>query len=153
MRELFFEAVGDKTTLNEVYREVVRILRRVRSPNGRLGYVAGIITTDGPEYIDRNFRILETYTKELQSLSPFPVFSATEIFHPNHRDYLESVFVPDDFYKFWRSILSSGHVTDVFFAPRWNESAGALDEHIIAKTIGLSVHYLDPINFDQHAEI
>lgn len=141
--------------MDEVYREVESILRRVRRGGAdRLGYVAGIINSDGPEHAERNFRNLEFYTKILQGRTSFPIFSATEIFHAELLQRLRArEHIGDEFIKFWRSVLSSGHVTDVFFTPRWDESAGALDEHEIAKITGLSVHYLGPINFDQHAEI
>lgn len=44
--------------------------------------------------------------------------------------------------SFWRKILKSGHVTDIFMTPRWEKSKGATDEHKTAKEIGLKIHYI-----------
>lgn len=45
--------------------------------------------------------------------------------------------------KFWRDILESGHVTDIFMTPRWEQSKGAIDEHEAAKQLGIKIHYMN----------
>jgi hypothetical protein len=47
------------------------------------------------------------------------------------------------FQNFWRGILGSGHVTDIFLTPRWKESRGATDEFQTATTLGIEVHDLE----------
>lgn len=145
MKELFFEVVADKETLEEIYAEVVDIFRSInRGKSGRIGYVSGIIGSDGPEHVDRNFERLAAYTQHLKKLHEFPVFSATEIFTPLLLDSLrQNGASGDHFITFWRSVLGSGHVTDVFLTPRWQASVGANDEYEIARKLGLRLHYVD----------
>lgn len=77
MKDRLFEHVNGATTLDEVRFAVVRALAEVKTERGtdRIGYVSGIITSDGREHIERNMQRLATHTELLRASHPFPVFS------------------------------------------------------------------------------
>ena len=152
MRELIFEAVSEAETLNDVYKGLIAVLNQInRSRNLRIGYVAGIITSEGQERAESNFQRLAKYTEFLRFRHDIPMVSASEIFRSDildrgkqgHPGYEQA-----DFLRFWRSILACGHITDVFFTPRWEESFGARDEYDIAKSLNLRIHFVEETNLD-----
>ena len=143
MHDLFWPALAEAEGLAEIKNVVVDILAHVRRGSGRLGYVAGIIGSDGEERIERNFKILEKHTFFVKEKHGIPVVSASEVFFQELLSRVLSRGVSrDDFELFWRSILASGHVTDMFMTPRWEQSRGARDEHDTAKKLGIRIHYL-----------
>ncbi len=114
----------------------------------RIGYVAGIITSDGPEYFQANRKRLADYVKKLRKIHKFPMFSAIDVFSSEVYERLKEWKLPFaeremKVRSFWRKILKSGHVTDIFMTPRWEKSKGASDEHRTAKKIGLKIHYIE----------
>ncbi|MEK9181108.1 MAG: DUF4406 domain-containing protein, partial [Patescibacteria group bacterium] len=140
MHDLLWPALAESENLAEIKNIVVDILSRVRRGGGRLGYVAGIIMSDGAEHMERNFKILEEHTFSVKEKHEIPVVSASEVFFPELLSRVLGKGVSrDDFELFWRSILASGHVTDMFMAPRWEQSRGARDEHDTAKKLGIRI--------------
>lgn len=143
MQDLIAEAISRAENLEQIYREVVSLLATINRHRGRVGYVAGIITSDGAQHIDRNLRLLSNHTQTLDAQHNFPIISAPLIFDKFLIARLEGQGAKnEDFMHFWRSILASGHITDIFFTPRWQESAGAQDEFETAKRLGLRIHYI-----------
>ena len=112
----------------------------------RIGYVSGIISSDGPDKIQENIERLKRFTDTVRSAYQFPVFSATDIFTDEiyQRCSKDRPLLNADFIQFWRNLLEAGLVTDVFMTPRWEESEGATDEHSIAEQEGLNIHYINP---------
>jgi len=89
-------------------------------------------------------RILREHTEKIRKEKDFPIFSATDVMALETLIQIKAhKLVVKDFIKFWREILESGHVTDIFMTPRWNKSFGATDEHETAKKLGIKIHYLD----------
>lgn len=150
MKEKLDFASMNKVDLPNIRDKVLDTLSTIReeSQDKRLGYVSGIITSDGAAQIDRNLGILEDHTNRLRTLYPFPIFSATSIFDKRILDdlfemSLNPVARETSFYQFWREILKLGHVTDVFMTPRWERSKGALDELLTAYQGRMTVHFID----------
>lgn len=144
MKESLRTAVATCTSLDQIRECVVPVL--IGSGSDRLGYVAGMITSDGPEHIARNVERLALFTKTLRGMHAFPVFSATDIFNQAVYARLRvDLFRPEareaEFKEFWRSILKQGQVTDIFMTPRWELSEGATDEHQTAQRLGLAIHF------------
>lgn len=150
MHEIDFLVISQSTDLVEAHAGAIEVVRTLKelSPDGRVGYAAGIVASDGPEHIERNVLLLAEYANRLRKAHPFPIFSAVDVFGVTG---LWDRFVPmfvrgeitdDDFKKFWRGILGSGYVTDVFMTPRWEFSNGARDEHETATACGIRIHYL-----------
>lgn len=139
------------TSLLHVEKELVKLFKTTSKQAGggitRIGYVAGIITSDGPGYFVANRKRLADYVRKLRKIHKFPMFSAVDVFSSEVYERLEEWKLPSSereakVRSFWRKILKSGHVTDVFMTPRWEKSKGALDEHKTAKKIGLRTHYI-----------
>lgn len=142
-------ALKNVTTLLDVKKELVKLFEITRKQKSilKIGYVAGIINTDGSEYIEINRKKLANHTKQLRTLHGFPIFSAIDVFSTEvYNRLLEQELSFEErekiFRGFWREILKSGHVTDIFMTPRWEKSKGATDEHKIARKVGLTVHYI-----------
>lgn len=131
--------------IDQVIEGVVGVLRAIKRKTRakKVGYVAGIITSDGPEYIARNIQKLEEYTERIGDEIDFPVFSAADVFSKDLLDRLHARSLPaQTWFDFWRAILGSGEVTDIFMTPRWKDSLGARDEHETAQKLGIAIHYL-----------
>lgn len=110
--------------------------------------MAGILTSDGAEYFEINRKRLADYVKKLRKIHKFPIFSAVDVFSSEVYERLKEWRLPFNerevkVRSFWRKILKSGHVTDVFMTPRFEKSKGAQDEHKTAKEFGLKIHYLE----------
>lgn len=148
MKQHFADALASVETLAQAREQVIATLERVKADTHQhLGFVSGIISSDGDEYIERNIQRLSVYTQQVRSQQPFPIFSATDVFTPEIFERLAEMRLSrqqreTQFVDFWRAILASGHVTHVFFAPRWEQSAGATDEHETAKRLGLTITYV-----------
>lgn len=149
MRNEIQNAIEGLTKLENVFKKVNNLLSDIRkkSTGKRLGYVAGIITSDGKEHMQRNIDILANHTERIKEKYGFPIFSAVDIFgngvYQRLDDFNQEELLREKlFLEFWRKILSSGHITDIFMTPRWNESKGAIDEHKTAKKLGLKIHYI-----------
>lgn len=148
MKDQIRAVLGSANTLLEV-RDSLLTLFRIFKNNGyrQMGYVSGIITSDGPEFVERNIERLAYFTEELRGYKNFPIFSATDVFSQKLFERLDEMTLEtnsreEKFIRFWRDILESGFITDIFMTPRWEESKGAKDEYKTAKRLGLKIHLL-----------
>lgn len=147
MKDVIAGALAKATTLREVKELLVPLLEKTYKKEKRIGYVSGIIFSDGPLHVKRNIQALSDYTDFLRSKHSFSIFSPVDVFYGGLFSNLkESSFPPSArrivFISFWRDILTSGFVTDIFMTPRWQQSEGATDEHNIAKEKGITIHYV-----------
>ena len=135
------EAIQQANALEEVQAAIGNVLQELSG--GRIGYVSGIVTSDGIEKIEENLQRLKGFSKALREKYGFPIFSPSDVFP---KDVLgrvqENGATNESFVQFWRAILNSGYITDIFMTPRWENSHGATDEHQVAQKIGLRIHYL-----------
>lgn len=151
MKELLTRAVSTVTTLDETKKAVVSTLTIVKRNHPKIGYVSGVVSSDGEEYIARNKQILATYTLQISQINNIPTFSTVDIFSTSlvKRLNLLSLQVElreNKLRQFWKEILSLGLVTDVYMTPRWERSKGAQLEYQSAKKHGLTIHYVaEPI--------
>jgi hypothetical protein len=151
MKKKFAEVTVGATNLGHVRDAVVALFERVRKETGatRLGYVAGIIGSDGEDKVAANRRILQEHTDRIRATTDYPVFSAAEIFeNPDLWERLEEIrwSTPERrkaFIAFWREVLELGKVTDVFMTPRWEQSEGATDEYNTAQRLGIQIHIVE----------
>ncbi|OGH10799.1 MAG: hypothetical protein A3B38_03805 [Candidatus Levybacteria bacterium RIFCSPLOWO2_01_FULL_36_13] len=150
MKKEFAEVTVKATTLGHVLDAVISLFEKTRKETGdsRIGYVAGIIGSDGENRVDENRKILDRHTQRIRTEYDFPIFSATDIFeNPDLWYRLEEIRLerPERrmaFLHFWREVLELGKVTDIFMTPRWEKSEGASDEHETAKRLGIKIHYV-----------
>ena len=123
---------------------ITALKTRREAGHPRLGFVAGIISSDGPEHIDENFAGLDAFTSRIKSVVDYPLLSAPWAFTVEQFARLEAKSRGPDFWEpFWGRILRSMHVTHMFFTPRWTASRGARYEHQVAQELGLVVHYVE----------
>jgi hypothetical protein len=153
MQKVDFEPkVSHAVTLDEIQPAAIAHLRELKEqdPHHKLAYVSGIISSDGPEYLDSNMEKLRKHTEQLRSAHVMPVFSATDIFTDAVNRRINSTEIPvQDWLGFWEDILTKAGVTDIYMTPRWEHSTGAQDELRVARELGLTIHYLsEPLDTD-----
>lgn len=119
-----------ESTLQEIKRS---------APGGRIGYVAGKISSDGLERLEENRRILSEKTEKFRQSYDFPIFCANDIITPEFVERNGHEGTP--YIAFWRKVLQSGLVTDVIMTLGWKSSVGATDEHTTAKINELNIIY------------
>ncbi len=149
MKNEIRNATNNSTSLSEIKVGLIDVLARFKENHHekRLGYVSGIITSDGIENVERNMQALEDHTEELRKKHDFPIFSATDLFDNHVFEIIDAYNIPtQEWLKFWREVLESGTITDVFMTPRWENSKGATDEYSVAKSLGLRIHFKDKKN-------
>lgn len=114
-KELIKKETETACTLSEVRDAIVSDIMKIKDddPHMRIGYISGIITSDGPGRIPANIARLATYTEYIQRCHDFPVFSASDIFSEELLGRLEANgFKAEDYIKFWREILECRHVIE-----------------------------------------
>lgn len=144
-----YQEIRHSTSLKHVRLGLVRIIKAINenSTEQRLGFVAGIITSDGDENMPKNIERLKQYAKEVRGMYDFPIFSSVDVFGNGIYDQIEeSKFERElreyHFVEFWRMILETGHITDIFMTPRWEKSKGAKVEYTIAKKLKIKIHFI-----------
>lgn len=147
MKDRIIPAMVSASSLQEVHLSLLEVFGAVKThPEGRIGYVSGVITSDGPAQIEANLAKLARYTDRLRTMHNFPIFSATDIFTDDLYDRIKAASIlTKDWLLFWRGVLSSGHVTDIFMTPGWERSHGAMDEHTVARELGLKIHLVSTL--------
>ncbi len=137
-------------TVTQIREALLEILKKIQenNPNAIIGYVAGCITSDGPEYVNKNIAKLEAYAHYLRNKFGPHIFSAKEIFSDEDQKAIteEGEKAQFEMRRFWRDVQLSGNITDVFMIPGWERSKGARDEHNAAKERGdITIHYVDKV--------
>jgi len=128
--------------LNSLKTTLLSTIKEFRGNQEKLGYVAGMIASDGRDKIWENIRALDDFAEQLRKANSFPIFSAVDVFSEDVYGAINLESLPDaDFKIFWRDVLGSGYVTDIFMGPRWEDSEGAKDEHEFSKSAGILIHY------------
>lgn len=135
---------SDASSLDDVLQGAIQAIENIQaSGTGRLGYVAGIISSDGPECVEENMVRLRGYTERLREEHGFPMISAAYVFQSElFQRIMQSPPATEEWIAFWRQILSCGRVTDLFMTPRWEESYGSRDEHELGKKLGIRIYYI-----------
>ena len=108
-------ALKNSKTLHHVKHDLIKLFKSAKAKHGieKIGYVAGIITSDGEEYFEKNRKRLANYAEKLRKIHKFPMFSAIDVFSSEIYERLEEWKLP--FSKrevkarsFWRKILKAG---------------------------------------------
>ncbi len=136
--------------VDEVRAAVLTLLKEMREVRkfDRIGFVSGIIFSEGIQFKKRNLNRLSAYTQKLQKTNEYPIFSAVDIFYNGLFERLPESKLPEIkrrpiFFAFWKNIMESGYITDLFMTPRWEKSQGARDEIDKGKKIGMTIHYVE----------
>ncbi len=143
MRERIKNAIQKATTLQQLEDLLIKELNKIKKETGHSWqYVSGIITSDGPDKVVENSRILDEHTRRIESMYGLPTLSATVVFDDLIFAQINADKIPyNNWLLFWRKILKSGVFETIHMTPRWEKSTGAKDELETAKELGLTVIY------------
>ncbi|MGH8165307.1 MAG: hypothetical protein ACREP1_13325 [Rhodanobacteraceae bacterium] len=134
------EALSGAPSLDAVLADTLDLLALVRADVARLGLVSGAITADGPERLDHNIGVLLRHAEHFEEREGLPLIAAPYVFTAAVYERIGVRELAERrFHEFWRAILTSGHVTDVFMTRGWERSNGATDEYLTAQKLGLAV--------------
>jgi len=130
-------------SFNEAEKLLIAFLSDVRQTSGRVGYVAGLVASEGVEHVSKNYQYLSNFAQEIQKNHNIPVFSCGDIFGNGLFEKLCQNGIDHEAFKlYWRKVIQSELITDIFMAPGWERSGGATDEHETAKKLKIKIHYL-----------
>jgi len=148
MREVIRESMVQAPDLESARFALTKIFRDLKEtqPDATIGFVSGIITSDGFEHIDRNLQMLSVYAHQIKEgglFGPY-VISPADVFNKPLFAKFDNAGAKEEHYlKFWREILRSRLVDFVFMTPGWERSRGASAEFLIAKQVRLNILYIN----------
>ena len=146
MRIHLRDAAGLIRNFEDAYGHVVHVLRKFRQEYHypQIGYVSGVLTSDGPYRVLDNREELIRLAGVLQEMHHFPIFTLQDAFTPETlRRLKEAGHTSRHYTDLATQVLQSGHITDVFFAPRWEDSSAARMERDAAERFGLRINYIE----------
>ncbi len=146
MKDFFYPHTDVATSLKQVHEIVLPLLKELQNKHEshRIGYVAGIVASDGVNKIPENLGILAEHTQKIREQNSYPILCASDIFSPESVALFMATGVSRrDFEYFWKRFLESGYITDIFMTPRWQNSRGATQEHADAQHLKIAIHYLE----------
>lgn len=111
-----------------------------KTADGKVGFVSGKIMSNGLILAFRNLRMIARYTGNVRKKVDFPVFSASDFLLDEALHSLYFGKKADQ--KYWKDIIESGYITDIFMTPGWEKSRGAVNEYKIAIDRKLKIHYI-----------
>lgn len=140
-------ALINSTNIAEVESRLLKLLQELNL-NNKVGFVSGIIFSDGPMHVQSNIARIASITDQLRIKYQFPIFSVQDVFYSGLFEKLEESKLSSEvrrplMFAFWETILTSGFITDIFMTPRWELSEGARDEHKNAKKMGMKIHHIN----------
>ena len=147
MRTTLKDLIIHSRSLEDILEKLLTLYAQLKKSHPRMGYVAGIITSDGPEKEEENREKLHKHTLALEKKLKYPIFSSIDIFSGE-------VYMKIPYYElkyeereetvraFWDGLLGAGYVTDIFMTPGWERSTGAKRELEISQQNGIKIHYL-----------
>ena len=144
MKDKFKKAAKDLTTFDSIAKSVINVLKEEmeKSSDHIVNFVSGSVTSDGPKYIERNLKKLIQHTNSVAKQTNAPTFSANYVVDLFTQVRPKSDNTKPNRLKFWKKIMESLVITDVYMAPGWEKSIGAIAEHKLAKKLKMRIHYL-----------
>ena len=142
-KEILSKSVAETWTLAEAeekFTQALELISRTK-PSEKIYYVIGTVTSDGPEYIERNLKLLKDRSENVSNVLKGTVFSAADIFNNTLFDRFDAKgAVNQDYLDLWEHVLKTGYITDIVRTPGWEKSGGASHENRIAKMTGIAIH-------------
>lgn len=142
-KEFLTTSISGSSSLLEAELNFLEALKYIKeqSPDLLIYYLIGTVTSDGPEYIERNLQLLKERSQKAGEVLDGIVFSAADIFNQQLFDRFDKRgAVNQDYLDFWEDILKSGFITDIIRASGWEKSMGASHENKIASQEGIAIH-------------
>lgn len=146
--ENYADSMRGSQNIEEVALRTIAYLWRMRDKGLSTHHIAGIISTDGDEYIMRNMALLLAWRKHImqQIGATSFVITAPVIFTPELVESLKLLSLPRDvregkMQKFWDDVMEANVITNIHFTPGWERSIGARREHEMAIKLAIRIHY------------
>lgn len=143
------ELYADCVSLDDVLSKTLDELQNQSESGLEIHYVAGTISSDGDEHIERNLAELLRFQHEvaLNLGEKALVLTSPAIFTSSIYSQLKIFDMPRSkrelhMQSFWDKIIASGYVSGIHFAPNWVRSIGAKLEHEAAIQRGVNIYYL-----------
>lgn len=139
------------TNLNELLSFTNAQLDKYKNAGfSRIGFISGRLR-DG-EHKQEDERIMNEYASAVENKYGFPVVCSTKIFTTDVWDNLAESRIPKSdrpslFWDFFTGVIKSGHITDVFMIPGWNEAVGSKKEKEAAIDMNLTIR--EPASLEQ----
>jgi hypothetical protein len=74
MKQLIISSISKSTNLNQIVEAFNKLCRDLRKDHEQIGYVAGMVFSEGPENVKKNIDLLEKYTIGLRKKNDFHFF-------------------------------------------------------------------------------
>lgn len=149
MRIMLEENLSTCKTMEEVLYQTQSTLQELRDDGFPIVYVAGPISADGEEHIQRNIdRLLKARTKLVHLMGNRALsFTAPFIFTPEVYERLGVFDMNRDereasLQQFWDTLIQSGVIDGIYFTPGWERSPGAQRERATADHVGVPIYDL-----------
>jgi hypothetical protein len=151
MRIRLEEDLANCRTLDEVQTQTQETLRDFQDMGDEVVYIAGPISADGEEHIQRNIdELIQSrgrLVRELGYRSGIWSFTAPFIFTPEVYEHLgifkmEREVREAKLQEFWDGLILSGVVNGIYFVQGWERSAGARRERETAEMAGIPTYDL-----------
>lgn len=151
MRIMLEEDLANCRTLEEVQEQAQETLRYFQKIGHKVVYVAGPISADGDEHIQRNIeRLIHARGDLLRQLGGQAIpFTSPFIFTPEVYNHLGIFEMERDareqkMQQFWDQLILSGVVDGIYFMAGWERSAGACRERSTAKEANIPIYDFVP---------
>ncbi len=114
MHKDIIPALKFATSLLHVEKELIKLLRTTKQQSGggitRIGYVAGILTSDGVDNFENNRKRIIAYADKLRKIHKFPIFCTVDVFSDDVYGKLEEQNLEFEereikFRIFWKKIF------------------------------------------------
>lgn len=145
------EDLANCRTLGELQEQTQETLRYFQDIGRAVVYIAGPISADGDEHIQRNIeRLIQARGDLLRQLGGRAIpFTAPFIFTPEVYEKLGIFNMERDareteIQAFWDELILSGVVDGVYFMSGWERSAGARKERETAESAGIPLYDFTP---------
>jgi hypothetical protein len=138
----FNGGVASARTLDTIADAAIKDLTELSQKYRRIGYVCGILTSDGMQFKDDNKALLRLYTAQISKSVNYPIFCAATLANDKIEAKIARYNQFDVNHKLWDRVMRSGLVTDMFMAPRWYLSTGSRVEFSAAVDEEMAIHHV-----------
>lgn len=134
------EILKQLTDFDRARETIIRRLQEasLETENHRVGFVSGLAMSEGPLLAIKNIGMLKRYTRFVKKHVEYPVYSVIDFL--KEEALIRVLSGKEESQRLWREVLQSGYVTDIFMAPKWEQSHGSTNEHRTAKELEIQIH-------------
>jgi hypothetical protein len=138
----FNGAISSAKSLDEIASAVIDQLKHLARGKREVGYICGIATSDGFDFLEENKSLLRLYTDHLSKRVPYNLFCTGTVFDLEMEKKIKgnSQFVINNM---WARVMHCGAIKHMFMTPRWHLSTGSRVEFLAAIEKRMVIHHLN----------